>query len=144
MNYTWILVADKGHARFFSVDSPTSPLIEEDNLIHTQSRMRERELISDSPGKSSGVAGMGRHPMTKENEARNQEAMHFARKISDKLSAAQQQGLRKLYVVSDPGFLGTLRQKMPTQLRRLVKGEIDKNLASLAPDQIRNHLPRHL
>lgn len=144
MNYTWILVADKGHARFFSVDSPTSPLIEEDNLIHTQSRMRERELISDSPGKSSGVAGMGRHPMTKENEARNQEAMHFAREISDKLSAAQQQGLRKLYVVSDPGFLGTLRQKMPTQLRRLVKGEIDKNLASLAPDQIRNHLPRHL
>lgn len=144
MNNTWVLVADKGHARFFSVDGPTSPLIEEDDLIHQQSRMREQELISDSPGKSSGVAGMGRHPMTKENEARNQEAIHFAREISDKLADAQQQGLRKLYVVSDPGFLGTLRRKMPGQLRRLVTAEIDKNLAGLATDEIRQHLPRYL
>lgn len=144
MNSTWVLVADRGHARFFSVDKPASPLTEEDTLIHDQSRLREQHLISDSPGASSGVAGMGRHPMTKENEARNQEAISFAKEISTRLDSAHQNGLRKLYLISDPGFLGVLRQKMPPNLRRLVTAEIDKNLANLPASDIRSHLPEYL
>lgn len=144
MNYTWILVADKCHARFFSVDASTGSLIEEEELVHERSRMREHQLISDAPGSSSGNAGMGRHPMTKENEARHQESLSFAREISRKLERMQQQGLGRLYVVSDPGFLGTLRQKMSNTLRRLVKAEISKNLAGLDSRALRQHLPSHL
>lgn len=144
MNHTWVLVADKSHARFFSVDGTTSSLIEEADLVHEQSRMREQQLLSDAPGKSSGNAGMGRHPMTKENEARHQEALHFAREIGNRLGDMRQQGLKKLYIVSVPGFLGTLRHKIPAAIRDLVKSEINKNLAGLATKDIRRHLPKYL
>ena len=43
MNNTWVLVADKGHARFFSVDGPTSPLIEEEDLIIGDQWMTEKQ-----------------------------------------------------------------------------------------------------
>ncbi|MGB0466420.1 MAG: host attachment protein [Pontibacterium sp.] len=144
MNTTWVLVTDKSYARFFSVNGPSSPLTEEDELSHEQSRLREQQLISDAPGSSSGNAGMGRHPMTKENQARHNEAQLFARAISDKLETLHQQGLRKLYVVSDPGFLGILRQAISPQTGDLIKKEIDKNLTGFAATDIRNHLPHYL
>ena len=51
MKLTWILVADNTRVRIFSADTPSSPLQEVDDLIHTEGRLHDREMTSDLPEK---------------------------------------------------------------------------------------------
>jgi len=145
MSKIWVLVADRSRARFFSAEKPVSQLVEVDGIMHEKGRMKEGELTSDGPGTSSSASGIGGHAMAGEKDARQHEAQIFAKEIFDMLHEAQEKHcFQHLYLVSDPGFLGILRQKIPGSLKPLVKQELNLNIASQSPDQIRKHLPEYL
>ena len=145
MKPTWILVADSSRARIFTAESPSSQLIEINSLAHPQSRLHEQDLSSDLPGHDSDKSGAGRHGFQDEIEPKEQEVIDFAKQISKHLDQARSSNkFKQLLIVAAPAFLGTLRNQLTDQTRKLVSIEMDKNLTQQKAEDIRGHLPEYL
>jgi len=144
MSKPWIVVADQSKARIFTVDDPTGALLDVEQLAHPEARERARELGSDRPGRSFDSAGQGRHAMGTSVAPKEQEAIRFAKQISDHLNAACKAGrCDRLYLVAGPHFLGLLREQLEP-LNNVEITEIGKNLGQYSPHEIRPHLPERL
>jgi protein required for attachment to host cells len=145
MSTTWILTANGGKARIFSADSPTSPLAEIATITHPESRLRAKELASDRPGRAFDTAGVGRHAMSSQVDAKEQEQIRFAREIVDRLEQGRvERDFEHLVVVAAPGFLGHLRATMAAPLHALVATELDKDYTELSAVELRAHLPERI
>ncbi len=78
-------------------------------------------------------------------EPKRQEALVFAKELSEKLRSGRTQGkYNKLYIAAAPGFLGLLREKLDSHTSQLVAAEVNKDLTLLDPIDIRRHLPERL
>ena len=142
---TWVVVADTVRARIFAEEAPRGPLIEIEALTHPEARLHEQQLTSDLPGRSFDSAGQGRHAMGHTFEPKHQEAVRFAKEVSDRLTSARRAGrVQKLYIVAAPAFLGMLRDALDEATQRVVAGEINKNLVTHDVAEIRDHLPQVL
>jgi len=145
MPNTWILVADSGSARVFTVDSPTGPLQEREDYASPEARVHERDLGSDTPGRSFDSRGHHRHALGKEEPPQQRSAMNFARLLAGRVSRARTSGeLERLIVVAAPEFLGLLREALDDQTRKQVERELPLNLVALKPQEIRARLPERL
>ncbi len=145
MSTTWILTANGGKARIFSAESPTSSLAEIATITHPESRLRARELASDRPGRAFDTAGVGRHAMSSQIEAKEQEQIRFAREIVDRLELGRvTRDFVRLVVVAAPGFLGHLRASMAAPLQALVSTELNKDYTELSAGELRAHLPERI
>jgi protein required for attachment to host cells len=142
MQRTWVVVADSARARIFQAKSPVGPLIELDDQVHPESRLRALDINADRPGRTHDSAGRGRHAMESEVSPREQDAREFARELADRLDKARAEGLfGNLVLVAAPAFLGLLREALPKQTRERVTFELDKYLVTHSPADIRAHLP---
>jgi len=147
MPKTWILVADSSRARIFLADTPSSPLVELETLTHPPSRQHEQDITSDLPGRQNGrgVNGSNRHAIASETEPKRQEAINFARQISQHLNKAfNNNKYRQLIIVAAPTFLGLLRDGLNSPTQRSLTLQLDKNLTRKKPEDIRKHLPEYL
>ena len=82
-------------------------------LVHPESRQHEQELTSDLPGRAFDSGGQGRHAMGTEISPKEQEAITFAKMVSDYLETARvQHSYEKLVLVAAPTFLGLLRKNL--------------------------------
>lgn len=141
----WVLVADSARARVLAGD-PTDTVLEEiETLVHPESRRYAGDITTDRPGRAFDSAGEGRHAMGQSVGPGEQEAVRFAREISARLEEARGRGeLDRLYLVAAPRFLGHLRSALDEPTRRLVAGEVDKNLTGHGIADVRSHLPARL
>ncbi len=146
MKKSWILVADNGRARFFNADSPTSSLNELEDWTHPEGRLHEQKMTSDLPGSDSGTGGSAeRHAYQDKIEPKLQESIDFAKRIARHLETARNaKHFEQLLIVSEPSFLGILRQELSDQTRKLVCFELDKNITTHSLEDIRGHLPEYL
>ena len=145
MKKIWVVAADKTRARIFSASSARGPLLEVETLAHPEARLHERDLTTDGPGRNSDSTGQGRHAMGHAVEPKRQEAINFARQVCDTLESGRiSDRFHKLYVIAAPAFLGMLREAMADSTKQLVAGEVDKNIATHNPAEIRSHLPDYL
>lgn len=143
MSYKWVLVADSSRARIFDADKLSS-LEEIESFSHTEGRLHEQALTSDLPGKDAGVSGAGGHAYQSQTSAKEQEAINFAKTIAKHLDDAHNaKKFTKLMIVSDPSFLGILRNQLSDQSRKAVSFELDKNITAHSVDDIQKHLPKH-
>ena len=141
----WTLVADAGRARFFSAESATDTLVEVEDRLHPESRLHAGEMASDEPGTTHDSHGQGQHGMGNKVDPKSQEAIRFAKELCEELESQRNAGkLDALYVIAEPAFLGVLREHMDAPLKKLVQGEIDKDLTEHAVADIRGHLPARL
>lgn len=145
MNSTWLIVADNSRARFFSMESRTSPIEEVRSIVHTEARLHEQDMTSDLPGRGNGKAGAGGHAYQDEVSPKEQENINFARQIASELDGARKNNKFKQFVlVAAPEFLGNLRNQLNAPTQKLVCLELAKNLSSLKAADIRKHLPERL
>lgn len=145
MNSTWLVVADNSRARIFSMETRSGPIEEIKSIVHTEARLRERNMTSDLPGRASGKSGGAGHAYQDETSPKEQENINFAREIANELDAARKDKKFKQFVlVAAPGFLGNLRNQMNTQTQKLACFELAKNLSHLDAVEIRKHLPERL
>jgi protein required for attachment to host cells len=145
MAKNWVLVADSASARIFSMTGPRSSLQEIETLDHPEGRLPAQEINADRPGRSFASAGKRRHAMEREVDPKKQAAITFAREIVERLESARAQGdLERLILVAAPEFLGLLREHLSSETKRAVENEFALNLAAMAPDEIRAHLPEKL
>ncbi len=145
MSTTWVVAADSSRARILAAAKRNGPLEEVQDLVHTESRLHEQDLKSDTRGRAFDSAGQGRHAMEPKNTAKQTEAIRFAKQVCDTLTSAQGEGrYEKLYIVAAPSFLGLLRECLNPMVQNKIVGEVDKNLAAHTPEDIREHLPDYL
>lgn len=138
----YVIAVDSAKARILHATSKTSPLTEIISLDHPQGRMHARDLTSDLPGRDSNRTGLGKHRMDSAADPKQQESIEFAREIANHLEKlVSQNKVDHLMLVSAPGFLGILRNELPSNVKNAVSFELDKNLTNHKPDEIRIHLP---
>ena len=145
MVQTWVIAVDSSRARIFEVDTAVGPLTEIEDLTAPEARLQNRDLKSDAPGRSFDSVGLGRHAMGTHRDPKEQEAVRFAKRVCETLTKAHAQGrFKKLYIVAAPSTLGRLRECLNQGVHGVVAGEVDKNLATHSPQDIRGHLPDFL
>ena len=148
MDATWIVSANAGRARFFSVTGPTDRLEEVSDLINTMARMDDLEIASDSLGQraaSSSRHGAGAPTTSNDYQPyqtpKQHEAEVFARDVVKTLLQAHHAGrFDKLCLVASPEFLGVLRRVLDPALERLVRLEINKDYTQLTPEELRERV----
>jgi protein required for attachment to host cells len=145
MSKLWILVADSSRARIFTTESSKAPLVELKEFDHAESRMHERDLTSDLPGRSYDSVGQGRHDMEPSTAVKEIEAQAFAREVAEYLeSSVKQKRCNRLVIAAAPAFLGLLREIVSQRIRSIIRYEFDKNFTQLTAQQIRRLLPERL
>ena len=137
---TWIVVANSALARIFRLEG--QKLVEMETMIHPEARMAEKDLVSDKSG-LAGEAHKGRHSAySPQFTAKQVENTVFAKKVSDLLEHARNQGdLVKIYLAAGPDFLGRLRNEMSIKTQSLIAAEVNKDITHLKPQDIKNHFP---
>ncbi|GAA4890298.1 host attachment protein [Ferrimonas pelagia] len=139
MPNTWIVVADSSHARFFTNEQASGPIVEHYALTNPTGRAHRGDLISDRQGRNRN-GDMGH-----EAQAQREGISRFANDVCKTLEQARSEGeLGKLYVVAPPQFLGELRKHQAAPLQQHVAQELAKNLAAQNAEVIRQALPTRL
>ena len=140
----WVLVADNSRARLFSTPYSNGALVEEEDFVHTDSRLHEQALTSDLPGRAFDRQGSARHAMEQRVDPKDGQAIAFAGQLIDHLEDGRvNQRFDRLYIVAPPALLGLLRERYG-HLAPMVAGELDKHLTGCTPKELRGHLPAHL
>lgn len=129
MKQTWIVVAESARARILATLEAGGKLRELADLTHPESRLHDRELTSDLPGRAFDSHGEGRHGMEPSTSPREHEVRSFAAEIAAYLERGRHEGsYDRLVLVAPPRFLGLLRAELTDACRESVIGELDKNL----------------
>ena len=140
-----VIVADASRARILSAEDNQSSLLETEDLVHSESRLREQDLVADGTGSGTDSGGYGMHSMGHEKAAHARQAEIFAAELCERIDGIRQRGaLRRIYLVAAPEFLGLLRANLSKQCTVLVAGEVGKNLVTRSLEEIRGHLPKNL
>ena len=141
----YVIVADSSKARFLTTDSIDQPLKDHMDFIHSESRLREQDLVAGDGGSASDSGGYGKHSMGHEKSAHEQQSKIFARELSNEIEKIQHGGgISRIYLVAPPKFLGLLRASLDKNCTDLVAEEINKDLVDHTIDDIRAHLPKRL
>lgn len=145
MKHSMIAVANRTHARLFTADSASAPLVEIQSMVHPEAKMHEQDITSDLPGKSTARSGAGGHSYTDETRIKGHELTVFAKQIAEQLETADnEKAFSHLLLVASPKMLGELRSHLPERIKEKIVFELDKNLTQEEPAEIRAHLPKYL
>lgn len=147
MENIWVVAADKVHARLFRAENITGPLNEVRDMVNPESRLQERELRTDVPGRTFSFSGGGpehRHAYDEASEKEHQ-ARRFANEVADALDHLRATGeLERLHVLAEPGFLGELRAQYSHELQKCVASEVAKRATDRRAEEVREMLPRRM
>jgi len=140
-----VIVADSSKARFLSAQSGNSPLQDDYDFIHCESRLKEQDLVADGTGSGNDSGGYGKHSMGHENASHQRQAEIFAHELCSEVDKIRQNSdLRRIYLVAASKFLGLLRGSLSKQCTELLAGEVNKDLVNHSIEDIRSHLPGKL
>lgn len=138
---TWIVVADNAYARVFNLEKNRA-LKEIETLVHPESRLHERDLVSDRPGRTFESHTVARRSMGQETPPKKQEAIIFARLVARYLETAVSNGvIERIYLAASPSFLGLLRQSLSKNTAELIVSEINKEITHLNTSEIEAFFP---
>lgn len=136
---TWVVVANSNLARIFRLEKAKN-LIELEALAHPESRLQDRELVGDRPGRGYESNNPSRHAIEPKTSPKKQEFCNFAKDLCHHLENALQKGeFEKLYLAANPAFLGLLRQNLNPAMLSHISGEVDKDLTQLKANEIGDH-----
>ncbi len=138
---TWILVANSSCAKIFSIEK-VGILKEIEIFEHPESQLRNRDLVSDKPGrvfKHSGASAS--HAFETHMSRQRQEASHFADELANHLEKEREVGtFDKLYISASPFFLSLLRQKIRSHTAQVLIESLNKDMTHMKQDEIWAHI----
>jgi len=134
----WVLVANSSHARVFKKEGTT--LVQIKVLDHPESRLHNRDLVSDKPGRDFESFGMARHSLEPQHTPHEIETITFAREITSFLETAKNnREFDALYLAANPTMLGLIRQNLDKATAKLVQAELDKDFTQMKAEEIINY-----
>ena len=127
---TWIAIADGGKALLLeSIGSATAPA-----LAILSKRVLENprtgEQQADRPGRYADT-GPGQRSAFEVNDWHQFAKIRFAKELASMLDRACRQGAFDQIIIVAPGrVLGTLREALAPQTRKLIRAEMNKDLTN--------------
>ena len=140
---TWIVIADGMHARILRQDrrgAPLAPALDQE-LYEPAAQGFSRDLRSDAPGRGFNSGSGARHAMEPRTDPKAHEKHLFARRVAELINdAAMRKTFDQLVLVAPPKTLGELRTQLAEKARKLVIGEIDRDLVKTPVPDLPGHL----
>ncbi len=138
---TWLVVANSSSAKIFKV-AHKQTLIELEVFEHPESRLHNRDLVSDKPGRDFESMGATRHAVEPRIWPHQQEVINFAKQLAEHLETALNKGeYEKVYIAATPTMLGIMRNSFHPNTAKHVGGEVDKDMTHMKPDEIIKNVP---
>lgn len=138
----WVLAADAGRVRVFSAKQSDGELVELEDLLNPEIRMRESEAISTPKGRvmrGSGRVGQTFEPHHAQSE---HSAESFAKSVCKRIEAARRDGkVARIYLVAEPSFLGLIRKHINPATKPLIVKELPCDMSRRPATDIRKALP---
>ena len=139
-----VIVADRGHARLFSLTPGEEKLRELQDLLNADARVRASKLASDRQGRGLNRARASRAALGKAS-LQDESASRFAHDVCGMIAGKlRRKNDARLFVFADPQFLGLLRRKLRTRKLRVPVRYFAKNLTRTSSARIRSYLPKRL
>jgi len=139
MMLTWVVIAHRSGARVLEHKGHTLRLVAE--LSNSAGRKKDREILSERPGRTQDRHGHGHHALGLEGSAHDHVALNFAREIAALLSTGRNdQRFGRLVLVAEPRFLGMLRGELDHVTGSMVSGTLSKDLAHVSIAELPGHL----
>jgi protein required for attachment to host cells len=138
---TWIVIADGMHARILRQDKRGAPLAPafDQELFEPAVHGFSRNLRRDAPGRAFDTGG--RHAMEPRTDPKTHEKHLFARRVAEVINdAALRKSFDQLVLVAPPKTLGELRTQLRDNAKKLVIGEIDRDLVKTPAPELPEHL----
>ncbi len=129
----WIILANRTRARIFSKGTIISlPLTEIFDLVDPESRLHQRDVMSDRPGRTYNRLGHGRHALQDRYSLKREGSKRFVVRICSFLEQAHSQNkFQGLILVASAEFAALLRRQMSPELKSCIHREIHKNVSML-------------
>ena len=132
-----VIVADASKARVFKSAKGLIELTEFEDFIHSESRLTDKELMSDT----SRISANRRGSLQPRTFPKDHEEQTFARQLGRHLKGLHsKEPYDELVLVASPRFLGMLRNELHASIANLVSYTIDKDLIHSSKDQLLEHL----
>ena len=142
---TWVVVADSGRCRIFSLAANNADLEELEGAVNPAARLHEGDITGDRPGMAFDGKGRGRHAMPSKHSAKGHAEEAFANSLAATLNDAQLGGrYERLVLFAPPHFLGVLRSQLDPAVANRVKASVDGDVTKQSPAQIRERLRKLL
>ncbi len=123
----WYLVANRKEALIFQQNfrQKGGEFTFVERFLHPRGQLKERELVSDRPGRGRSGPDGARYALDPRTSAQDQEAVEFSQQLGAHLIDRLERGaFDELVIVAEPRFLGYLRGVFPTRLKSCVVSEI--------------------
>lgn len=141
----WVIVAGGGAADVYRLSKPSSGLIRIDTIANDRADLRERDELSDRPGRSFDSIGSGRHSMEPPTPRKRTRESRYVADISARLARGNNDQLfGELAIIAAPRMLGAIRASLPGPLRSKVGLEIPKDLSHSNEGQISHEIDAYL
>jgi protein required for attachment to host cells len=131
---TLIVVADGGKARFLKESEDRKKLLpaEDADMVSPKARQRDRELVTDKPGRTFSAAGNGRRgAFEPPHDLHKLEKHNFAARLADHLDElCERKTFDRLVLVAPKRSLGELRTLLSPQVKRAISHEVAKDLTA--------------
>ncbi len=138
---TWVVVADRAHARIFLNEGPGTGLVSALDHDLIGNNLPSHEIGSDRPGISFSSAGPGRNAMAPRTDPHVYAGQEFIKQVAKAIKAGlNEHAFEELILVAPPKALGDLRADLDPQAAKLIKSELHKDLTHLTPHQLGEHL----
>lgn len=125
---TFIVAGDSAEARIFLTRSRFGDWTEVETLSNPDAALRERDRVSDRPGRVFDSFGKGRHALAPEETGKQHETHRFAHQVGSYLNRGMTAGkFNNLVLIVEPTFLGYLRQELSAATKRSLCYEMPMN-----------------
>lgn len=145
---TWFVVADGARALILKQEGANGSLERVDYLEQEAARRRNRELVSDKPGRAFEITGpmrsdmaQMRHGMAPRTDPHRHEKQKFIKGLAAKIDEACASGVFDQLVIAAPAkALGDLRKALGQPARERIVRELSKNLTRVPEPELPAHL----
>lgn len=136
---TLIVVADSARARFFEPNHGAHALMpaSQADLVAPDSRLPNRDIISDRPGRGAGTsaAATHRHGLEPPHDPHKLEKHNFTVTLAHTLDELCGR-YDRLVLVAPPRSLGELDGLLSTQVKNMVSHRVPKDLTASNPQAL--------
>lgn len=143
---TWILVADSGKARIYNTVKPrlfvkpnSKNLELVDEYVHTESRKKDSELVTDKQGHFG--SGTFEEPTDPHRHVEDVFALELARILQH---AQHEKKFHDLILIAPPTFMGMLNKHIPHTTAKLISTRIEKDYTYYDEQQLTTYLQEYL
>ncbi|MEY8690030.1 MAG: host attachment protein [Leptothrix sp. (in: b-proteobacteria)] len=144
----WLVVANSARARVLEETPDGLSYIHVADMVHSESRLKGRELSSDRAGQVAGGQGLGSAELLPRTDPREREHEHFASQIATLLNAGVAVGrCNGLVLVASNPFLGRLKSRLSEQAGKHVQFTLSHDYTALKDaelvDRLKAAAPQH-